>query len=121
MNAAGDQHDRLASLDQFGSLATPNVWRAELAWVCKQLLNVLVFVESCEVFRSAYGGHHERLAHSRVAERLKFHAIARFCQSFKIRHYLTPARQLAIVSRHEAEHVFRGGNTRRRWHCFSNC
>ncbi len=73
------------------------------------ILDLLEFFETREIGRRADGGHDKRLAHRRLAERLKGHAVAGLIESLEIINNLTPRGEFPIVAGSKSEDVPRRG------------
>src|SRR6266851_2042630 len=120
MNAAGDQHDRLAPGDQFRRFAITSCRRTEFAWIGQQFLSLLVFSQARKIFWRADCRHYEWLAHRRFAQLLKPDSVTGFSQRFEVSNHLVPAREFSIVAGHKPENLFRDGNVRDKWRWSSN-
>ena len=74
--------------------------------ISKLPLNIFVFVEALQIFRSTDGYINKRRAHRGLANLFKLDSIARGSEFLKVLDDFCPAREFAIVAGREAKDVF---------------
>src|SRR2546422_5408631 len=105
MNAAGDQHDRLATCDESRRLLVRVA--TKFARIGQQTLNLLVLLQMRKILGRADCCHHKRGAHCRLAELSKLDAITGGVEFPKILDDALPTCELAIVAGAKSQQVFR--------------
>ena len=110
VNAASDQHDCRAALDQLCCFAVARGERAKFARIGKLILDLSELLQPREISGRADGGHDKWLIHRRLSQRLEPEPVAGGVEPLKIVDYLIPGRELAVFARRESKDFLRRWN-----------